>query len=157
MTTRPNSRLASLIVAMVLAVGCGGSNGGGDSSVPEPRLRMEMPFDITADTASATMNTVDVMVTVAVGETLEVGTCATLLAGSGSGIDSATGIGTDTLIRLLRGGHEIRNDDHTCTDGDGLGSYISETVAVGGVHTISVGCFSDSMCSGVVVWQVTAP
>lgn len=105
-----------------------------------PILTGSLPF--TAElTDSATVNTHDIQVVITQGQTLKFGT------------DTLTGASAvdDTFIRLLDpDGVEVAYND----DNSGRSSYLEYIAQVTGVYTLRVGCYSDSTCSGTVVWEV---
>ncbi|AKT43155.1 DNRLRE domain-containing protein [Chondromyces crocatus] len=97
-----------------------------------------------SNTSSATVNTVNHAVTIAAGQTINVGTCSVPGASVSSG---------DTFLRLYDGnGIAVAGNDDAC----GLASYFSYTVppGAGGSFVIRAGCYSQGSCGGTVAYTV---
>lgn len=96
------------------------------------------------NTTSATVNTVDLGITLSAGQTISLGTC---------GVLGAEGTG-DTVVRLF---DPANNNVATSDDGPGCGllSQLSFTAPQFGTYAIRAGCFSAGTCSGTVAYSVT--
>ena len=98
---------------------------------------------IANSTQNANRNTFNYSVTVAAGQTLELGTC-TVAGASGNG---------DTYLRLYTStGTQVGANDNAC----GSLSYLKYTVpaGAGGTYQIRAGCAANRSCSGTVAYTL---
>jgi hypothetical protein len=130
-----------------IRVGCYGATScsGTVAWTATPGTATSGTLDFTAtNTNSARQNTANQELTVAAGQTLQVGTCG--VAGA-----SATG---DTYLRLFNAaGTQVALNDDGC---GGSTSKISYTVpaGAGGKYTARIGCYGNTSCSGKLAWSI---
>jgi trypsin-like peptidase len=92
------------------------------------------------NTSSAQVNTTNVFIPLATGQTINLGTC---------GFPGATAVG-DTFLRLFDPfGNQVALNDDAC---GGVGSNLSFTATTPGSYQLRAGCFSGSACSGTIFW-----
>ncbi|NTX62116.1 trypsin-like peptidase domain-containing protein [Myxococcus sp. CA051A] len=94
-----------------------------------------------SNTNSAQQATTNRDLTVTAGQVLTVATCGATGA-------SFTG---DTYLRLFSGATQSAANDDACS---GRGSSLSFTATTSGTLQIRAGCYSNTTCSGTVVWNI---
>jgi Zn-dependent metalloprotease len=95
-----------------------------------------------SNTNSAQQNTTNFNISVNAGDRVTVGTC---------GLTGATFTG-DTFLRLFNGATQVASNDDAC---GGLGSSITHTATSAGTLQVRAGCYSNTSCTGTVVFQIT--
>jgi len=95
-----------------------------------------------SNTNSCTQNYSSYSLSLAAGETLNIGTCG-VAGSSGSG---------DTYLRLYLGGSEVASNDDAC----GVLSNISYTASSAGTYVLRMGCYSSGSCSGTVAYTINS-
>jgi hypothetical protein len=93
------------------------------------------------NTQNATVNTLDISVSLIVDQSIKFGTCNLPSA-------SATG---DTYIRLIApDGTEVQaNDDY-----ENLASYIEYAVPISGDYIMTIGAYGGESAEGTVAWEI---
>ncbi len=117
--------------------------GGGPPPPPPPPPPPGNSFSYTgSNTNSAQQNTTNQSISLGAGDELTIGTC---------GLTGASFTG-DTYLRLFGAtGSQVASNDDAC---GGLGSQITYTAASAATVEIHAGCYSNTSCSGTVVWTV---
>jgi hypothetical protein len=125
--------------------GSGGSAGTGGSGGSGGGTTTDQSYNYNAsNTNNALQNTVNKSISLAAGDTVELGTCGVAGANAGG----------DTYLRLFKGSTQIAQNDDAC---GGQGSYMKFVVPASGAGTYDIrgGCYSNSSCNGTVAWKIT--